>query len=141
MKNKQKIGFTASSFDLIHPGHIFMLEECKNFCDYLIVGLMSDPTKDRKDKNKPIQTLFERYASLSAIKYIDKIIPYESESDLEQIFLSLPINIRFIGEDYLNKDFTAKKICEDLNIEIFYNSRKHKFSSSEIRKRVIDKNG
>ena len=137
MSNKLKIGFTASSFDLLHPGHVLMLEECKKNCDYLIVALLSDPTKDRPNKNKPIQTLFERYTTLSSIKYVDKILPYESESDLEQILLSVPIDIRFIGEDYIGIDFTGKKICEDLSIEIFYNSRKHQFSSSGLRDKIF----
>lgn len=132
-----KTGITFSSFDLYHAGHALMLKECKEKCDYLIVGLLSDPTIDRLYKNKPIQSLFERYEILKSIKYIDEIVPYSTEKELEQILLSFNIDIRFIGEDYINKDFTGKDICIDKNIEIFFNSRKHEFSSTELRKRVL----
>ena len=132
-----KIGITFSSFDLYHTGHALMLKECKENCDYLIVGLLSDPTIDRLYKNKPIQSLFERYELLKSIKYVNEIVPYSTEKELEQILLSYSIDIRFIGEDYINKDFTGKDICIDKNIEIFFNSRKHEFSSTELRKRVL----
>ena len=131
-----KIGITCSTFDLLHTGHILMLEESKRNCDYLIVCWQTNPTIDRPEKNKPIQSVFERHTQLKAIKYIDEIIVYDTEKDLENIFLSTSANIRFIGEDYKNKDFTAKNICLDRSIEIFYNTRKHSFSSTELRNRI-----
>jgi glycerol-3-phosphate cytidylyltransferase len=131
-----KIGITCSTFDLLHTGHILMLEESKRNCDYLIVCLQTNPTIDRPEKNKPIQSVFERHTQLKAIKYIDEIIVYDTEKDLENIFFSTSANIRFIGEDYKNKDFTAKNICLDRSIEIFYNTRKHSFSSTELRNRI-----
>lgn len=133
--NKDKIGFTCGAFDLLHAGHILMLEEAANNCDYLIVGLHSNPGIDRPNKNKPIQSLYERWVQLSALDFIDKIIPYETEDELYQILLSQDIDVRFIGEEYKDSDFTGKDI---IDIEIFYNKRKHKFSSSELRKRVSD---
>lgn len=130
---KKKIGFTASAFDLLHVGHVAMLNECKQNCDFLIVGLHVDPSKERLDKKKPIQSLYERYLLLSGNKYVDKIIPYETEDELLNILLMEPIDIRFIGEDYKDKKiFTG---CH-LNIPIYYNKRKHKFSSTELRRRI-----
>ncbi len=134
-----KIGITCSSFDLLHAGHIKMLEEASNNCDYLIVALQTDPTIDRPTKNKPIQSLVERYIQLKGCKFVDEIIPYQTEKELEEIFLSFNLDIRFIGSDYSNKDFTAKKICEYLNIDIHYNSRNHNFSSSGLRNKIKDK--
>lgn len=134
-----KIGITCSSFDLLHAGHIKMLEEAYNNCDYLIVALQTDPTIDRPNKNKPIQSLVERYIQLKGCKFVDEIIPYQTEEELEEIFLSFNLDVRFIGSDYLNKDFTAKKICEHLNIDIHYNSRNHNFSSSGLRNKIKDK--
>ena len=131
-----KIGITCSTFDLLHAGHILMLEESKRNCKYLIVCLQTDPTIDRKEKNKPVQSMFERYTQLKAVKYVDEIIVYDTEKDLEDIFLTTNANIRFIGEDYKNKNFTAKNICLDRGIEIFYNTRKHSFSSTELKKRI-----
>lgn len=138
MDKKIKIGFTSSSFDLLHAGHALMLEECKKNCDYLIVALLSDPTTDRPNKNKPVQTLFERYTILKSIKYVDEIIPYSTEKELEEILLSTKIDVRFVGEDYVGKNFTGKEICKNIGIEIFFNSRKHSFSSTELRKRIFD---
>ena len=129
-------GFTASSFDLFHSGHVAMLKEAKANCDYMIVGLQTDPTLDRPEKNKPIQSVFERYVQLEGCKYIDEIIPYESEKDLTDIFLTYGIDIRFIGEEYRQKDFTAKQICVDKGIEIYYNKRQHSFSTTNLRKRI-----
>jgi glycerol-3-phosphate cytidylyltransferase len=131
-----KIGITCSTFDLLHAGHILMLEESKRNCDYLIVCLQTDPTIDRPEKNKPIQSIFERYTQLKAVKYVDEIIVYETEKDLQNIFLSTNANLRFIGEDYKDKDFTAKDICLNRGIDIFYNSRGHSFSSTELRGRI-----
>jgi glycerol-3-phosphate cytidylyltransferase len=127
------IGFTCSTFDLFHAGHMMMLKEAKTHCDYLIVGLQTDPTIDRPDtKNKPIQSLFERFVQLSSCKYVDEIIPYSTEKELMDILLSYPINVRIIGEEYKDKHFTGR----ELDLEIYYNSRKHSFSSTNLRKRV-----
>ena len=129
-------GFTASSFDLFYSGHVAMLKEARANCDYMIVGLQTDPTIDRPEKNKPIQSVFERYVQLEGCKYIDEIIPYESEKDLTDIFLTYGIDVRFIGEEYKDKDFTAKQICVDKNIKIHYNKRQHSFSTTNLRKRI-----
>jgi glycerol-3-phosphate cytidylyltransferase len=131
------IGFTCSTFDLLHAGHILMLAEAKSICDYLIVALQSDPTIDRpKVKNKPVQSIVERHVQLEAVKFVDEIIVYNTEKDLEDLLMFLPITIRIIGEEYRDKDFTGKTICEERGIKIFYNSRKHRFSSTELRKRT-----
>jgi glycerol-3-phosphate cytidylyltransferase len=131
------VGFTCSTFDLLHAGHILMLAEAKSICDYLIVGVQSDPTIDRPDvKNKPVQSIVERYVQLSAVKFIDEIIVYDTEKDLEDLLMFLPITIRIIGEEYRDKTFTGKNICEDRGVKIFYNSRTHRFSSSELRQRT-----
>jgi glycerol-3-phosphate cytidylyltransferase len=138
MVNK-KIGFTCSTFDLLHAGHILMLAESKSVCDYLIVALQTDPTIDRPGvKNKPVQSVVERYVQLRAVKFVDEIIVYQTEKDLEDMLMFLPIGIRFIGEEYEGKDFTGKDVCEDRGIKIWYNSRKHRFSSSELRKRTYE---
>ena len=131
------IGFTCSTFDLLHAGHILMLAECKQICDYLIVGVQSDPTVDRPGtKNKPVQSIVERYVQLSAVKFVDEIIVYNTEKDLEDMLMFLPISVRIIGEEYKDKDFTGKQICEDRGIKIWFNSRSHRFSSSELRQRT-----
>ena len=131
------VGFTCSTFDLLHAGHILMLAECKQVCDYLIVGVQSDPTIDRPGtKNKPVQSIVERYVQLSAVKFVDQIIIYNTEKDLEDMLMFLPISVRIIGEEYKDKEFTGKKICEDRGIKIWYNSRSHRFSSSELRQRT-----
>jgi len=130
-------GFTASTFDLLHAGHILMLAEAKSQCDYLICGLQTNPAIDRpQTKNKPVQSIVERYVQLSAVKYVDEIIVYETERDLEDLLMFLPLNKRFIGEEYHGKDFTGKQICVDRNIDIIYNSRTHRFSSTELRQRT-----
>jgi len=137
MTNSKITGFTASTFDLLHAGHILMLAEAKSQCDYLIVGLQTNPSIDRPQiKNKPVQSIVERYVQLSAVKYIDEIIVYETERDLEDLLMFLPLNKRFIGEEYHGKDFTGKQICVDRNIDILYNSRTHRFSSTELRQRT-----
>ena len=131
------IGFTCSTFDLLHAGHILMLAEAKSVCDYLIVALQTDPSIDRPDtKNKPVQSVVERYVQLSAVKFVDQIIVYQTEKDLEDMLMFLPITVRFIGEEYEGKEFTGKDICEDRGIKIWYTSRKHRFSSSELRQRT-----
>ena len=131
------VGFTCSTFALLPAGHTLMLAEAKSIWDYLIVGIQSDPTIDRPDvKNKPVQSIVERYVQLSAVKFIDEIIVYDTEKDLEDLLMFLPITIRIIGEEYRDKPFTGKNICEDRGIKIFYNSRTHRFSSSELRQRT-----
>ena len=130
-----KTGFVASCFDLFHAGHIMMLKEAKNQCDYLIVGLQTDPTVDRPEKNKPIQSIFERHIQLEACKYVDEIVVYATEKDLMDVLQSFPIDIRIIGEEYQHKSFTGK----ELPIEIYYNKRRHSFSTSELRQRVVER--
>lgn len=131
------IGFTCSTFDLLHAGHILMLSEAKSVCDYLIVGLQLDPSIDRpQTKNKPVQSIVERYVQLKAVKFVDEIIVYQTEKDLEDLLMFLPISIRVIGEEYRDKHFTGKEICEQRGIKIFYNERRHSFSTTELRKRV-----
>ena len=132
------IGFTCSTFDLLHAGHIEMLREAKSVCDHLIVGLQVDPSVDRQDKNTPIQSLVERYAQLDAVKYVDEIVPYSTENDLQDILSMYPINIRILGEEYRTKDFTGKEICKSRDIQIHFNKRDHKFSTTDLRKRVCD---
>jgi glycerol-3-phosphate cytidylyltransferase len=131
-----KIGFTASAFDLLHAGHIIMLKECKEHCDYLIVGLHINPAIERENKNVPVQSVVERYIQLRATKYVDEIIPYQTEADLLNILQTQNVNIRFLGEEYSGKQFTGLDYCHENSIEIHFNSRKHPFSSSELRRRV-----
>ena len=134
-----KIGITFSTFDLLHAGHIAMLAEVKNHCDYLIAGLQTDPTIDRPNtKNKPIQSIVERQITLSACRFVDEIVVYQTEKDLEDILLTLPIDVRILGIEYADKEFTGKNICEQRGIEIVYNGRDHSFSSSSLRKRVAE---
>ena len=130
------VGFTCSTFDLLHAGHILMLEEVKSMCDHLIVGLQTDPTIDRKEKNKPVQSIVERYLQLRAVKFVDEIIVYQTENDLIDLLSALPIDYRFLGEEYEGKDFTGKQLCEEREIAIIYNSRTHRFSSTDLRERV-----
>lgn len=131
------VGFTCSTFDLLHAGHIMMLREAKEHCDKLIVGLQTDPTIDRPgDKNKPVQSLVERYAQLSAVEYVDEIIPYETEQDLIDILNMYSIDMRVLGEEYREKDFTGKEVCRKRGIELYFNKRDHRFSTSDLRERV-----
>ena len=131
-----KVGFTCSTFDLLHSGHVQMLREAKDQCDYLICGLQVDPSVDRKDKNSPIQTVVERYTQLKAVGYVDEIIPYGTEEDLEDILEMYHIDVRILGEEYRNLDFTGKDICKKRGIALYFNERAHRFSSSELRTRV-----
>lgn len=131
-----KIGFTCSSFDLLHAGHVLMLEEAKQQCDYLIVGLQTDPTIDRSTKNAPVQTIVERYIQLRGSKYVDEIIPYSTERDLMDILAGMHIDIRILGVEYRDKDFTGSDICKNRDIEIFFNERDHRFSTSDLRNRT-----
>jgi glycerol-3-phosphate cytidylyltransferase len=131
------IGITFSTFDLFHAGHIAMLSEAKNHCDYLIVGLQTDPTIDRPDsKNPPIQSILERQIQVSACRFVDEIVVYQTEKDLQDILLTLPIDVRILGVEYENQNFTGKDICHDRGIELVFNSRDHSFSSSNLRERV-----
>ena len=131
-------GFTASTFDLLHAGHIIMLREAKDQCDHLIVGLQVDPSVDRPEKNKPVQTIVERYTQLQAVKYVDEIIPYSTEQDLEDILNLLPIDIRILGVEYREKDFTGRDICKNRGIQLHFNKRDHRFSSSDLRRRICN---
>ena len=130
------VGITCSTFDLLHAGHIQMLREAKDQCDYLICALQIDPSVDRPDKNSPVQTVVERYVQLSAVKYVDEIVPYSTERDLEDILNMFSIDVRIIGEEYKKKTFTGRAICSKRGIEIYYNKRDHRFSSSDLRNRV-----
>ena len=131
-----KTGITASTFDLLHSGHIAMLREAKSQCDYLICALQVDPSRDRSEKNAPIQYLVERQAQLSAVKYVDEIMVYESEADLEDLLAMCQIDIKIMGEEYRDIDFTGKDICKKRGIELYFNKRDHRFSSSELRHRI-----
>ena len=131
-----KVGITFSAFDLFHAGHVKMLEDAKEQCDYLICGLQTDPTIDRPEKNMPIQSVVERYIQLKGCKFVDEIVPYATEEDLEDVLRSFKIDVRIVGEEYANKVFTGREYCEQRGIELFYNKREHRFSSSGLRKEV-----
>jgi glycerol-3-phosphate cytidylyltransferase len=131
-----KVGITFSTFDLFHAGHVKMLEEAKRQCDYLIVGLQLDPSIDRPEKNSPSQSIIERYIQLKGSKHIDEIVPYVSEQDLEDILRSFKLDVRIIGEEYKNIDFSGKEYCTEKGIEIYYYSKDHRFSSKEIKTRL-----
>ena len=131
-----KVGITFSTFDLFHAGHVKMLEEAKHQCDYLIVGLQLDPSIDRPEKNGPSQSIIERYIQLKGSKHIDEIVPYVSEQDLEDILRSFKLDVRIIGDEYIDKQYTGKDYCAEKGIEIYYNSRDHRFSSTGLRKQV-----
>jgi glycerol-3-phosphate cytidylyltransferase len=132
-----KIGIVFSQFDILHAGHIAMLSEAKNHCDYLIAGLQNNAQWDRPEKNAPIQSIVERQISLSAVRFVDEIVVYNTEKDLEDILLTLPVDVRILGVEYMEKDFTGRAICEKRKIELVFNSRDHSFSSSSLRKRVV----
>ena len=134
-----KVGFTCSTFDLLHAGHVMMLREAISVCDHLVVGLQVDPTIDRpQSKNKPVQSLVERYVQLKAIEYVDEIIPYQTEQDLEDILQMYPIDVRILGVEYREKEFTGKDICRQRGIDLYFNKRDHRFSTTDLRKRVCD---
>ena len=134
-----KKGFTCSTFDLFHAGHIMMLKEARTQCDYLIVGLQTDPTIDRPtEKNKPIQSVFERYEQLKACKYVDEVLVYATEKDLVDILLSYPIDVRILGNEYEHKNFTGRNECVERGIQFYFNKRDHSFSTTELRQRVVD---
>jgi glycerol-3-phosphate cytidylyltransferase len=131
-----KVGFTCSTFDLLHAGHVAMLREAKEQCNYLLVGLQIDPSIDRPTKNSPVQTIVERYTQLAAIKYVDEIVVYATEKDLKDILELYNIHIRILGDEYKDKDFTGKEICQSKGIKLYFNKRNHRFSSTDLRKRV-----
>ena len=135
-----KTGFTCSAFDLLHAGHVAMLREAKSQCDYLICGLQTDPSVDRPSKNRPVQTIVERYVQLAAVRYVDEIVPYATEADLEDILSMYPIDVRILGEEYKDKDFTGRDICKKRGIDLYFNRREHRFSTSDLRKRIADGN-
>ena len=134
-----RIGFTCSTFDLLHAGHVMMLREAKAQCDYLICGLQVDPSIDRPEKNSPIQSIVEREAQLAAIKYVDEVIIYCTEDDLCDIINMYPIDVRILGVEYKDKDFTGKDECKKRGIQLYFNKRDHRFSTSDLRKRVCEK--
>ncbi len=129
-----EVGITAGAFDLFHAGHVLMLKDASNQCDYLIVALQTDPTIDRKEKNKPIQTMYERFIQLDACKYVDEVIPYETEDDLYTLIMNNDIDVRIIGNEYRNEDFTAREV----GIDVYYNARNHRWSTTELRERILD---
>ena len=128
------VGITAGAFDLFHAGHMLMLKDASNQCDHLIVALQTDPSIDRKEKNKPVQSMYERFVQLDACKYVDEIIPYETEDDLYALIMNNSIDLRIIGNEYRNEDFTAREI----GIEIYYNARNHQWSTTELRERILN---
>jgi glycerol-3-phosphate cytidylyltransferase len=135
----KRVGITFSTFDLLHSGHIAMLAEAKNHCDYLICGLQTDPTIDRPDtKNKPVQTIVERQIQLNACRFVDEVIIYQTEEDLVDLLLTLPLDCRILGVEYKDSEFTGRQECLDKNIELVFNSRDHRFSSSGLRNRVVE---
>ena len=134
-----RVGFTCSTFDLLHSGHVTMLEDARSQCDYLICGLQVDPTLDRPEKNSPIQSVVERYTQLKALSCVYEIVPYAYEHDLEDILSMYNIDVRILGDEYATKDFTGKDICKQRGIELYFNKREHRFSSSELRQRVAAK--
>jgi len=135
----KRVGITASAFDLLHAGHITMLKEAKSQCDYLICALHVDPSLDRIEKNTPIQNTVERYTQLAAVKYVDEIIPYLYEHELIDILEMYMPDVRILGDEYKDTDFTGRQLCDRLGIELYFNSRNHSFSSSGLRKRVYEK--
>ena len=136
MINSKRVGFTASTFDLLHAGHISMLREAKEHCDFLICALQNDPTTDRPNKNRPVQSIVERQLQLIGCKYVDEVWVYNTEKDLEDLLLVLPIDVRILGVEYEGKEFTGREICHKRGIELYFNGRDHSFSSSELRQRV-----
>ncbi len=133
----KKVGITFSTFDMLHAGHIAMLSEAKNHCDYLIAGLQTDPTIDRPDtKNKPIQSIVERQIQLAACQYVDEVVVYSTEQDLRDLLLILPVDVRILGVEYQGTNFSGQAECEKRGIDIVFNGRDHSFSSSSLRKRV-----
>ena len=139
MKDNKTIGFNCSTFDLFHAGHVTMLKQEKRMCDYLIVAIQTDPTVDRPlTKNKPVQSIYERFIQVSACRYVDEVIVYTTEEDLLNVLKTQHIDIRFLGDEYKTKDFTGKQWCLDNNIKNHYHLRDHPYSSSALRRRVAE---
>jgi len=138
LKSNRRVGFTCSTFDLLHAGHVAMLQEAKTQCDHLIIGLQNDPSVDRANKNKPVQSIVERQIQLDGSKYVDEIWVYNTEKDLEDLLLTLPIDVRILGVEYEGKEFTGREICHKRGIELYFNGRDHSFSSSGLRRRVYE---
>jgi len=135
---KKRIGITCSTFDLFHAGHVIMLEEAKRQCDYLIAAIQTDPTIDRPDtKNKPVQSIVERQIQLAACRYVDEVVVYQTEQDLVDLLLILPLDFRILGVEYQHKNFSGYEECGRRGIECIFNGRDHSFSSSSLRKRVV----
>ena len=133
--SKERVGIIASCFDLFHSGHVLALCEAKENCDRLVIALQSDPTLDRPEKNKPVQNLFERYVQVNACKYVDEIIPYDTEADLLNLLTGYDWDVRFLGDDYFGRpNYTGYH----LDIPIHYLSRKHDYSSSSLRERILN---
>ena len=139
MEHTKTVGITFSTFDLLHAGHIAMLREAKGKCDYLICGLQVDPSLDRPEKNAPVQTLVERYVQLAGVKYVDEIVCYQSEADVVDILEMFNIDVKIMGEEYREKEFTGKNVCKRKGINLYFNKRDHRFSSSDLRKRVVER--
>lgn len=134
----KKIGITFSTFDMLHAGHIAMLSEARNHCDYLIAGLQTDPTIDRPDtKNRPVQSIVERQIQLAACRYVDEVVVYQTEQDLVDLLLILPVDVRILGVEYQDREFTGRDECQRRGIDLVFNGRDHSFSSSSLRKRVV----
>jgi glycerol-3-phosphate cytidylyltransferase len=138
MINGKRVGFTASSWDLLHAGHVTMLREARDQCDYLICGLQNDPTLDRPTKNLPVQSIVERQLQLNGCKYVDEVWVYNTEKDLEDLLLILPIDVRILGVEYEGREFTGREICLKRGIGLYFNGRDHSFSSTELRQRVAE---
>jgi glycerol-3-phosphate cytidylyltransferase len=139
LRQRTEIGLVTSSFDLLHAGHIMMLREAKSQCDYLIAAIQTDPSIDRPDtKNKPIQSIVERYVQLSAVKYIDEIVCYTTEEDLVDVLEMFPITVRIMGEEYRDQDYTGREVSKQRDIRIYFNDRDHRFSSTDLRRRITD---
>lgn len=134
--NNRIVGFTASAFDLLHAGHILMLDDAKNHCDYLIVALQTDPTNGRPEKNKPIQSIVERWIQVTAVKNVDAVIPYDNEEDLLVLLQHIRPDMRILGDDYIDKEFTGKQWCIDNNVKIVYSDRAHNYSSTDLRQKI-----
>jgi glycerol-3-phosphate cytidylyltransferase len=131
-----KNGITFGAFDLMHAGHVAMFRDCKLYCDYLLVGIHVNPSLEKPQKNKPVQSIVERQITVSACKYVDQVIVYETEQDLADILSILDINVRFIGIDHKDTWTSGKEICDKKRIPIIYNNRDHRFSSTELRERI-----
>jgi glycerol-3-phosphate cytidylyltransferase len=131
-------GFTCGTFDLFHAGHVLMLKEAREQCDYLIVGLQTDPSVNRASKNKPLQSVLERQTVLEACRYVDEVIVYDTEKDLENLLATLDIDIRILGSDHIEGYITGREICDRRGIQFYFNKREHNYSTSKLRERIND---